>query len=114
MAQKRVRGHDEYMAFLKRIDAAMVRRLDVVDIEHLRDYAEHSARANDTLNAAVVRVYRTGHSWTEIAAVLGLTRQGARQRFAKYTARSDDRDDGTNAAGLTEEQAIAAEMDGNR
>lgn len=83
MGQKK-HTHTEFMAFMGRIQRAMIRRLDTVDIADLPDYLDHSNRAADTLNAAVAAVYDTGHSWTEIGKSLGMTRQNARQRFGKH------------------------------
>jgi len=46
--------------------------------------AQQQARAAEaTLAAAVTRAHQTGASWTAIGAKLGLTRQGAQQRFAR-------------------------------
>lgn len=47
-------------------------------IAHARD---HVTVAKDDLAAAVVAAHHAGFSWTAIAAVLGVTRQAARQRF---------------------------------
>ena len=49
--------------------------------------AHQQARAADaTLAAAVTRARQTGASWTAIGAQLGLTRQGAQQRFTRAQA----------------------------
>jgi hypothetical protein len=46
--------------------------------------AHQQARAAQaTLAAAVTRARQVGASWTAIGAQLGLTRQGAQQRFAR-------------------------------
>lgn len=46
--------------------------------------AHQQARAAEaTLAAAVTRARQTGASWTLIGAQLGLTRQGAQQRFTR-------------------------------
>lgn len=42
---------------------------------------QQTRAANDTLAAAVTRARQTGASWTAIGNQLGLTRQGAQQRF---------------------------------
>ncbi|MGH9302182.1 MAG: hypothetical protein ACRD0E_09900 [Acidimicrobiales bacterium] len=41
------------------------------------------ARAEAALNASVIRARRAGHPWTVIGAILGISRQGAQQRFAR-------------------------------
>jgi hypothetical protein len=49
--------------------------------------AHQQARAADaTLAAAITRARQTGASWTAIGAQLGLTRQGAQQRFTRASA----------------------------
>ena len=49
--------------------------------------AHQQARAAEaTLAAAVTRARQTGASWTAIGAHLGLTRQGAQQRFTRASA----------------------------
>jgi len=46
--------------------------------------AQQQARAAEaTLAAAVTRARQSGASWTAIGAQLGLSRQGAQQRFAR-------------------------------
>jgi hypothetical protein len=49
--------------------------------------AHHQAQdADATLAAAVTRARQTGASWTAIGTQLGLTRQGAQQRFTRAPA----------------------------
>ena len=43
--------------------------------------------ADETLTAAVTRARQAGASWAAIGAQLGLTRQGAQQRFTRAPAR---------------------------
>jgi hypothetical protein len=40
--------------------------------------------AQDALEVAVRYARDAGHPWGEIGAVLGITRQGAEQRFAEH------------------------------
>ncbi len=47
--------------------------------------------AEATLAAAVTRARQTGASWTVIGAQLGLSRQGAQQRFTRASARKSPR-----------------------
>ena len=52
--------------------------------------AHHLAiTAETTLAAAVTRARQAGTSWTDIGAHLGLTRQGAQQRFTPPPPRTD-------------------------
>jgi hypothetical protein len=45
------------------------------------------------LAAAAVEARRAGHSWTTIAGELGVSRQAARQRWARYVADAGVADD---------------------
>jgi hypothetical protein len=47
---------------------------------------QHVRAADATLTATVTRARQTGASWTAIGAQLGLTRQGAQQRFRRAPA----------------------------
>jgi hypothetical protein len=50
--------------------------------------AHQRARAAEaTLAAAVTRARQNGASWTEIGAQLGVSRQGAQQRFTRASSR---------------------------
>ena len=48
---------------------------------------QQAATAEATLTAAVTRARQAGESWSAIGAQLGLSRQGAQQRFTRATAR---------------------------
>jgi hypothetical protein len=47
---------------------------------------QQAAAAEATLAAAVTRARQTGASWTAIGAQLGISRQGAQQRFTRASA----------------------------
>ena len=47
----------------------------------------HAVAAEATLAATVTRARQSGASWTAIGAQLGLSRQGAQQRFTRASAR---------------------------
>ena len=44
-----------------------------------------AAAADETLTVAITRARQAGATWTAIGAQLGLTRQGAQQRFTRAT-----------------------------
>ncbi len=48
---------------------------------------QQAITAETTLTAAVTRARQAGTSWSAIGTQLGLTRQGAQQRFTRPTAR---------------------------
>jgi hypothetical protein len=73
--------NDEYAAFLRRVIAAYSRRVAAGDIEAittmaaLADHLEHATRQ------AITGLREFGYSWADIALRLGITRQGAQQRW---------------------------------
>jgi hypothetical protein len=68
--------HDDHLALLRATAAA-----------------EHAV--HDLLAQSVVSARAAGHSWAELGAELGMTRQAAQQRFGE---RRDDRDDRADRA----------------
>lgn len=56
--------------------------VDVLD--WVTDARAAAARAQRQLAAAVTRARIQGHSWTQIAARLGVSRQAAQQRFGQH------------------------------
>ena len=79
---KPVVENDEYAAFLRRIIRAYSRRVATGDIDALTEMAAVPADFDTAIRDAITRL-RAGHgySWAEIAVRLGITRQGAQQRW---------------------------------
>ena len=76
----------EAQATVAEIDAADA--YDVTGTDALADpRAAAAARreADSRIEAAALRAHRDGASWGVIGAQLGMTRQGARQRFERLT-----------------------------
>ena len=73
----RVVENDEYAAFLRRVIAAYSRRVAAGDIEAITDMA----RLEDATRQAITGLRESGYSWADIAMRLGITRQGAQQRW---------------------------------
>ena len=71
----------EYFAFLRRVIAAYSRRVAAGDIEAvitmvlLADHVENATRQ------AITALNAFGYSWADIGMRLGITRQGAQQRW---------------------------------
>jgi hypothetical protein len=55
-------------------------------LTELRAAAAARREADSRIEAAALRAHRDGASWGVIGAQLGMTRQGARQRFERLTA----------------------------
>lgn len=86
LSARRAVENTEYAGFVRRALAAYGRRVGVGDLEDLRDLVA----LRDELERMIARTVRAvhsgddnnpGYSWTEIAAVLGVSRQAARQRY---------------------------------
>lgn len=81
-AQRRHESPDLGGAAL-RMMRALVRRAAEGDTEALEQLQRLEEAASVQLGVAALRAHReAGYSWTEIARVLGISRQAARQRFA--------------------------------
>lgn len=69
----------------KLIDA-LARRAAGGDLDPLAALYRLSAQLDDALAAGAIEARRAGHTWTTIAGELGITRQGARKRWAGVAA----------------------------
>ena len=78
----RVVENDEYAAFLRRVIRAYSRRIAAGDIEAITTMAALAAHLEDATRQAVTGLRQIGYSWADIAMRLGITRQGAQQRWA--------------------------------
>jgi DNA invertase Pin-like site-specific DNA recombinase len=72
----------EYGQMIGRMLRAFARRAGS-DIGSLTALVELRAELERTITAAVTDLHDAGHSWTEIARELGITRQAARQRYTE-------------------------------
>ena len=79
--RRRVVENDEYAAFLRRVLAAYSRRVATGDIEAITDLADLADQVDTAIRQAITGLRATGYSWADIAARLGVTRQGAQQRW---------------------------------
>ncbi|GIE93316.1 hypothetical protein [Paractinoplanes rishiriensis] len=91
--RKRAKRHTEtaqFDAFVRRILRAYARRVADGDIEALRMLAGLSAEVDAVTRAAVagLRTKPYSYSWSQIADRLGVSPQGAQQRFGKPSDRN--------------------------
>jgi hypothetical protein len=77
----RVVENDEYAAFLRRVIAAYSRRVASGDIEAITTMAALADYLEDATRKAITGLRDIGYSWADIALRLGITRQGAQQRW---------------------------------
>jgi hypothetical protein len=82
---RRVVENDEYAAFLRRVIAAYSRRIAAGDIEAITGMAALADDLDQAIRLAVTGLRSFGYSWADIAARLGITRQGAQQRWGGET-----------------------------
>lgn len=67
------------------------------DLDPLVALHKVSRQLDDAMTVAAIEARRAGHSWTTIAGELGVSRQAARQRWAKAAAAAGVDDDGERA-----------------
>ena len=82
----RVVENDEYAAFLRRVIRAYSRRVASGDIEAITAMARLAGDLEDATRQAITGLRGTGYSWADIALRLGVTRQGAQQRWGDTPA----------------------------
>ncbi len=96
--RRRVVENDEYAAFLRRVIDAYSRRVTSGDIEAITCMAALADHLEDATRQAITGLRAFGYSWADIAARLGITRQGAQQRWGD-TLVTVTASDGTRASG---------------
>ena len=79
----RVVENDEYAAFLRRVIRAYSRRVAAGDIEAITTMAHLADQLEDATRQAITGLRQSGYSWADIAMRLGITRQGAQQRWGE-------------------------------
>jgi hypothetical protein len=79
--RSRVVENDEYAAFLRRVIAAYSRRVAAGDIEAITTMAALANDLDQSIRQAITGLRAYGYSWADIALRLGITRQGAQQRW---------------------------------
>jgi hypothetical protein len=77
----RVVENDQYAAFLRRVIAAYSRRVAAGDIEAITGMAALGDHLDHAIRDAITGLRSYGYSWADIAMRLGITRQGAQQRW---------------------------------
>jgi hypothetical protein len=85
---KRFRETLEIRQTISRFLRAYGRRItdDAGDLAELAGMVQLAGELDALLAESAARLHAAGYSWTEIAQVLGVSRQAARQRFAGRAA----------------------------
>ena len=82
----RIVENDEYAAFLRRVIRAYSRRVAAGDIEAITTMAHLADELEAATRQAITGLRQFGYSWADIALRLGITRQGAQQRWGDTRA----------------------------
>ena len=82
----RVVENDEYAAFLRRVIRAYSRRVATGDVEAITAMVALAADLEEATRQAITGLRGFGYSWADIAMRLGITRQGAQQRWGDTPA----------------------------
>jgi hypothetical protein len=83
--RSRVVENDQYAAFLRRVIRAYSRRVASGDIEAITTMANLGDCLDQAIRDAITGLRTDGYSWADIAMRLGITRQGAQQRWGTTT-----------------------------
>ena len=73
--------NDEYASFARRVIRAHARRVAAADVDALAEMIGLADELDAAISQAVIGLRKTGYSWSEIAARLGVSRQAAQQRW---------------------------------
>ncbi len=79
--RRRRREAPEIGSFMRRMFRALVARAAEGDTEALEVLADLEKASTAALGEAMRAAHARGYSWTELADLVGVTRQAARQRF---------------------------------
>lgn len=83
-ARKRDREAPEVGAMAQRVVKALVRRAAAGDGEALEELLKLAELVPAAVRDAGAAMHRFGYTYTELADIAGITRQGARDRFAEH------------------------------
>jgi hypothetical protein len=86
----RIVENDEYAAFVRRVLRAYSRRIGEGDIEAIGAMARLGDDLENATKDAITALRAFGYSWADIALRLGITRQGAQQRWGSNTPRDTE------------------------
>ncbi len=84
---KKERSTFEFDAFVRRCLKAYAARVATGDIEALRTLATLTEEVDATITLAVIGLREHHYSWEAIGEALGMSRQGAQQRYGDRTER---------------------------
>ena len=65
-----------------RVDASELRQADTEALREIAALAKRRAEVDDDLTAAILSARRAHRSWSEIGAMLGVSKQAAHRKYA--------------------------------
>jgi hypothetical protein len=74
--------NDDFAKFVRRIIRRYAERVSKGDIDALAQLASMADEIESAAGQAANALHQTGYSWTDIAKQIGMSRQGARQRWS--------------------------------
>lgn len=67
------------------VDANDLQAVDTDALRHIAELAEQRRTVEDELNAAVVAARQANRPWSEIGAMLGVSKQAAQRKYGNKT-----------------------------
>lgn len=85
MKSKRARQADALGTWAKRIKAADLVEINTDELKAIAQYAQRREILERALTEAICTARRNGRSWTQIGMMLGVSKQAAQRKYAKFT-----------------------------
>lgn len=85
MKSKRARQADALRIWAKRVKASDLVAINTDELKAIAQYAQRREILERALTEAVCAARVNGRSWTQIGAMLGVSKQAAQRKYAKFT-----------------------------
>ena len=81
MSPSRARRARALERWADHVDAATLQRAETVSLRTIAELADRRVELEEALTDAVRAARRADHSWAEIGAMLGVSKQAAQQKY---------------------------------
>lgn len=85
MNSKRARKAGALGIWAKRVEAADLVEINTDELKAIAQYAQRRDVLDRALAEAIYIARRNGRSWTQIGTMLGVSKQAAQRKYAKFT-----------------------------
>ena len=85
MNSKRARKAGALGIWAKRVEAADLVEINTDELKAIAQYAQRRDVLDRALAEAICIARRNGRSWTQIGTMLGVSKQAAQRKYAKFT-----------------------------